>query len=183
MKKKKMTSVPGGLGPYFCSIFFNTSSKCKKQTHPVAHTYPHLIGDRMNSQIIRGNQERKREREEDEECWVQILKIGPFNSWNECRKFLSTWIFRTRGKKRRLERGVELARQYEKHILVQKIPRDEAVENFYKNIEAIHFDKEEAPPAPKRQTLTIDVIGQIFAHGGEAIPIKTVKEIHAKLKK
>jgi hypothetical protein len=42
--------TPGGLGPWFCSLFFNTSTseKCKKQTHIVAHTYPHLVLDAMN---------------------------------------------------------------------------------------------------------------------------------------
>ena len=33
--------VPGGLGPWFVSLLFNTSEGPKKQTHLCAHTYPH----------------------------------------------------------------------------------------------------------------------------------------------
>lgn len=175
---------PGGLGPYFCSLFFNTSSKCKKQTHLAAHTYPHLIQDRMNSQIIRGSDERKRERQEDEECWVQILKVGPFQSWNQCKLFLSTWIDKTRGKKRRLERGVELARQYQKHIWVQDKARDDVVKQFYQDIASVHFDEEvEEEKEEEKQVpaLSHEIFAHVLSHPAEAIPIKTVKEIHVRL--
>jgi len=91
----------GFLGPWFCSLFFNTSSECKKQTHLEAHTYPHLAEDALN----RGNTS-------DKECWVTILKVGPFEKWEHAVTFRDLWASHTRGKMFRLERGIHLYKQY-----------------------------------------------------------------------
>ena len=41
-----------------------------------------------------------------------ILKIGPFDLWSEAVTFLNLWSDKTRGKSRRLERGLELFAMY-----------------------------------------------------------------------
>ena len=47
-----------------------------------------------------------------------ILKIGPFNIWSDAMSFLNLWTEKTRGKARRLERGLELFEMYrERHQL------------------------------------------------------------------
>lgn len=41
-----------------------------------------------------------------------LLKIGPFDIWSEAVAFLNLWTDKTRGKSRRLERGLELFAMY-----------------------------------------------------------------------
>ena len=91
---------PGGPGPWFCAllfnILFNPSQKSKKQTHLIAHTLPHLAVDILNRNA------------KDDTCWVMMNKVGPFSDWGECVAYLNMWTTKTRGQKRRLDRGFEL---------------------------------------------------------------------------
>jgi hypothetical protein len=91
----------GGPGPWFCSLLLNTSETSKKQTHLIAHTMPHLAVDIFN-----------KSKTDKSYCWVMLLKIGPFNVWSEAVAFLNLWTDKTRGKSRRLERGLELFSMY-----------------------------------------------------------------------
>lgn len=93
----------GGMGPWFCALLFNTSEECKKQTHLLAHTLPHLAPDVLN-------------KSESDDCWVTIIKVGPFEVWDECVAYLNLWTLRTRGRLRRLERGIEIFRKYAKPL-------------------------------------------------------------------
>jgi hypothetical protein len=95
----KMT--PGAFGPWFCTLFFNTADNSKKQTHLIAHTFPHVACDMLNRTGASSN-----------DHWVILLKIGPFESWNIAIAFLELWMSRKRGKQRRLERGIELFATY-----------------------------------------------------------------------
>jgi Ni/Co efflux regulator RcnB len=139
--------LPGFFGPWFVGLLFNTSRKCKKQTHLIAHTLPHLAVDYLNKPVAaiapattaapaaaaaaiavaskkkkktsrkkkrEDNEEEEDEEEEEEEegCWVMILKIGPFEQWSNAMAFLNMWTSKTRGKTRRLERGIELFNDY-----------------------------------------------------------------------
>jgi hypothetical protein len=91
----------GGPGPWFCSLLLNTSETSKKQTHLIAHTMPHLAVDIFN-----------KSKTDKSYCWVILLKIGPFDVWSEAVAFLNLWTDKTRGKSRRLERGLELFSMY-----------------------------------------------------------------------
>ena len=39
---------PGGPGPWFVALLFNTNGKDKKQSEIVSHTYPHFMVDFLN---------------------------------------------------------------------------------------------------------------------------------------
>ena len=87
------------MGPWFVALLFNTSTKSKKQTHIVAHTFPHLAVDILNKYGA-------------SDCWVIMIKVGPFDSWDTCIAYLSVWTQNTRGRNKRLERGVEIYNSY-----------------------------------------------------------------------
>lgn len=98
--------VPGGTGPWFCCLLFNTAKKSKKKTHLIAHTLPHLALDVLN------HDDRAAAPPLPESCcWIMILKVGPFQHWAASVRFLDLWS-PTRGKKKRLERGLELYMSY-----------------------------------------------------------------------
>jgi hypothetical protein len=72
----------------------------------VAHTFPHLALDALNKKNVTAAEAAAKD------CWVMMIKIGPFERWEDCVSFLNLWITKTRGKTRRLERGVELFNAY-----------------------------------------------------------------------
>lgn len=112
-------TVPGGQGPWFVCLLFNTSEKSKKQTHLLAHTHPHLIVEYLNKGSANKNNE-------DANCWVIIIKVGPFTNWQQCVAYLNLWTDKTRGKSRRIERGIEIFTEYYKTMgLVMWVQRDE----------------------------------------------------------
>jgi hypothetical protein len=100
-----MTGVPGGQGPWFCGLIFNTSDACKKQTHLIAHTLPHFAVDSLNK--------KHQKSKERDNCWILIMKIGPFERWSHALAFLHLWTDKSRGKFRRIERGLELFHTYQ----------------------------------------------------------------------
>lgn len=110
------TTEPGGYGPWFCAFVVNTGKDPKKHTHVVSHSMPHLVVDALNRA---GG------------CWIILLKIGPFNVWRESLAFLQAWLYQTRGKIHRIERGYELYKHYaERYCLYlwsQTRTRDDAI--------------------------------------------------------
>jgi hypothetical protein len=92
----------GGYGPWFCAFVVNTATHPKKYTHVVAHTLPHLVVDALN----------KNSSSSEEDCWIMVFKIGPFNYWMDSVAFLNQWLCKTRGKTHRMERGLELFALY-----------------------------------------------------------------------
>lgn len=88
---------PGGMGPWFNCLFFNTNERSKKKTHLLAHTLPHLGLDYLNR---------------NSEGWAIIQKIGPFEVWQDAVDFHKAWNEKTRGKVPRFERGLELYHMY-----------------------------------------------------------------------
>lgn len=116
-------NAPGGYGPWFCAFIVNTATRPKKYTHIVAHTLPHLVVDALNKGAS------------DEDCWIMLFKIGPFTHWTDSIAFLNQWLNQTRGKTRRMERGLELFAQYRDQFRLclwsQTRPRDEALRYFH----------------------------------------------------
>jgi hypothetical protein len=123
------------LGPWFCSLFFNTANKCKKKTHLEAHTYPHLAADALNKTLFNTNGKRIKEKEDGYHCWIIVLKVGPFNRLHHAQNFLRLWSHKTRGKCIRVSRGVDLFKQYQVEynlkLWVQRSTQDQAVNSFF----------------------------------------------------
>jgi hypothetical protein len=188
--------IPGGPGPWFCCLLFNTSTtKCKKQTHLIAHTLPHLAVDVLN---------KASPLQEKSDCWVAILKIGPFEKWCDCVSFLQLWTNHTRGKLRRLERGMELFyayhQQYQLRAWLQSKTRDETVAEHEsgggggevvggeeEDVEENEGDDNEASKNNQDQAAALFAPPQlmgVFGGGGGGGPITTVrmiKDAHIKL--
>lgn len=107
-EEDEVINVPGGLGPWFVVLAFNTSTseKCKKHTHLVAHTLPHLAIDNLKRSHSQGLDPKA------DDFWVIMMKVGPFEDWNVCVSYLNEWNMQTRGRTRRLERGWNLYTRY-----------------------------------------------------------------------
>ena len=188
------TILCGGLGPWFCSLIFNASQRSKKQTHLIAHTLPHLAVDILNKPA---SDDKKRSREEEEECWVMILKIGPFEQWQNAMAFLNLWTSKTRGKMRRLERGFELFNDYKDSyglkLWAQQVDRETSLRNFYhpvggsggttSNAPILIKDEFEQDEEPENQ-MTLEELKSIFSvQRLDSVRVKTIKETHQKLNK
>lgn len=122
-----MTSEPGGYGPWFCAFLVNTAPHPKKHTHLVSHAMPHLFADALNRNSGEGSQD----------CWIILLKIGPFNHWLDSVAFLNQWLCKTRGIVHRIERGLKLfsthRERYGLCLWTQMRTRDDVVNQFRSN--------------------------------------------------
>lgn len=192
-------TIAGGPGPWFVSLLFNTSEKCKKQTHLIAHTLPHLAVDVLNKPSAAMTEEKKRSREEDEDCWVMILKIGPFEQWANSVAFLNLWTAKTRGKMRRLERGIELFNNYKDtyrlKLWAQTNSRESALKLFYQQPskpepQAEHeaqddvflYENESDAANDDRNNISLDDMKSIFGTMLlENVSVRTIKDAHVKL--
>jgi hypothetical protein len=150
-----MCDYPGGYGPWFVALLFNPSDKSKKQTHLLPHTMPHLAIDALNKGHRGGNGH-----------WLIMIKVGPFASWSQCVAYAHEWTVRTRGRGRRLERGVELYAQHGQPMgltmWVQTRPLHEAL--------AVRPTRALPPlplPAVAKPVDNNDDSGDVF-HGGSA---------------
>lgn len=117
---------PGGLGPWFVAMLINVSNSNKKQTHILAHTYPHLAVDILNKGTykIGGDDEDKNKQDtkkrsgvsssssSKDNFWILLIKVGPFTNWANCISYLNLWSYKTRGRSKRIEKGIELYLQY-----------------------------------------------------------------------
>ena len=102
------------MGPWWCQFLVNTSDIPKKQTHLCSHTYPHHYESVMNK-ILATSSEKKGA---SENGWVTMQIVGPFNKWVDALRFQILWSDHTRGKIRRVERGVDLlSAYYQEHNL------------------------------------------------------------------
>lgn len=84
--------TPKGHGPWFVALLWNTS-KSKKHTEIVAHTYPHLYTYHFNKKDAKS-------------FWVILMKIGPFEEWSKCVEFFTQWSQKTRNRMARIEKGI-----------------------------------------------------------------------------
>lgn len=176
-----MIPPPGGPGPYFCTLFFNTSVKCKKQTHLFAHTFPHLAIDVLNKTQ---SAEKRRAREESDDCWIMMLKVGPFCRWDQCCSFLQLWSDKTRGKEKRFNRGVELFWRYQASLglkmWVQTKERDQAVYDTFNATEKATLLEEDEPISKKcaKEEMTLANLSNLFANDA-TLCVRQIKEANA----
>jgi len=175
----------GGPGPWFCSLLLNTSETSKKQTHLIAHTMPHLALDIFN-----------KSKTDASYCWVMLLKIGPFEKWSEAVAFLNLWTDKTRGKSRRLERGLELFSMYgHVHSLClwgQTQTQEEILQNEAKQPPRKRVKKPlvSAQDKPKKQKAASaepvwnrSELQRLFANMDEKDSIETLRLMHGKVEK
>lgn len=197
-----MESNPGGFGPWFCTLLFNTSKSCKTQTHLISHSHPHLALDRLNQKNAR--------MEHPTDCWVMMVKIGPFNVWEESLSFLHLWMAKTRGKSRRLERGFELFHayksQYGLNMWIQDKPQELALRDFvdalpsfpnregrrrlrktllaqYHIVEDAEVEKEVAEQQKKLHKkffMSMSQMREIFAEK-DVVCVKRVRDLHEQI--
>jgi hypothetical protein len=86
---------PIGYGPWAIALFVHTgSTSCKRQTEIRIETYPELVPWAHGQCGQPG--------------WVLVMMIGIFSSWEAAFLFYQQWIQPTRGKTRRIQRGLEL---------------------------------------------------------------------------
>ena len=94
---------PGGNGPWYVALLFNTAQSSKKHTHLIAHSMPELAVDSLNIVSEKGNAL-------NDDCWVMMMKVGPFERWADATRYYNEWNHPTRGRLNRLRRGVDLYR-------------------------------------------------------------------------
>lgn len=94
-------------------------------------------------------------------CWVMLLKIGPFDEWSKAVSFLNLWTDKTRGKTRRMERGLELFAMYgHAHKLSlwgQSQTQEEILENEAKQPPRKRVKKPTVSSKPKKQKIANDL--------------------------
>lgn len=126
----------GGFGPWFCALYFNLAKGPKKQTDLRVHTYP-LLFERIMNGPKAGSVGGK--------GWVIIMMIGHFNNWNDAIAFHTLWSKQTRGKNRRIQRGLHLFNNYTKkyglQMWVQPLTRTKAIKAW----DAVYKDQEKLP--------------------------------------
>lgn len=210
--------LPGGPGPWFCSLLFNTSDDSKKQTHLIAHTVPHLAVEVLNTEKKRKRrrgsaaaaQQQQQQDEEDledvsaaanataaAECWIMILKIGPFNVWSDAVAFLNLWTGKTRGKARRLERGLELYEQYavayQLNLWGQSLDKSTALNIFHEQQRqrlpfALSTEESKVKRAKKPAAAPPDAsytaLKRLFSeHVSKEITVQNLKDVHGFIEK
>lgn len=113
----------GGLGPWFCALYFNLADGPKKQTDLRVHTYPLLFERLMNG---------PRSTSMGGQGWVIIMMVGYFEKWADALAFHTLWSKQTRGKVRRIQRGLDLfnnyTSKYSLKLWAQPLTRKEALE-------------------------------------------------------
>lgn len=114
----------GGPGPWFCALYFNLadSKGTKKQTDLRVHTYPLLFERVMNG---------PKAASVGSQGWVIIMMVGHFERWEDAVAYHTLWASQTRGKFRRIQRGLDLfheyAEQYKLRLWAQPLKRNEAI--------------------------------------------------------
>jgi len=160
-------TTPGGQGPWFVALLFNTSDDCKKQTHLVAHTHPHMAMDILNKAVTTEGTSNER----DENYWVIMMKVGPFEDWNKCVEYLHLWSSKIRGPMRRLERGLEIFSKYRNQLNLTMWAQHEtkirilALKNDSKrdmlNLRSTR-QHVKCSEKPKPEPVSIEAVNQIF---------------------
>lgn len=118
-----------GLGPWYVGLFFNLSEN-KTQTelrvHGSLHWFP-LIRNLLD----------------ERDHWATIMVVGPFYEWNDALGFHTLWSRQTRGKLRRIRRGITLlryyrARHYDIHLWMQRGQREQ-INRQIETLRARHY--------------------------------------------
>ena len=105
---------PGGPGPWFVALLFNTNGKDKKQSEIVSHTYPHFMVDFLNKNT------------DTNTPWILLMKIGPFQDWQESLSFLNSWSYKTKNKTARIEKGIQLWQEHQDKMTLWIEPRQKS---------------------------------------------------------
>jgi hypothetical protein len=122
------TPVPIGFGPWAIALLVHTGKgTSKRQTEIRIETYPELVP--------------WAHRQGGQPGWVIAMMVGVFESWRAALAFYHQWLQPTRGKTRRIQRGLELHEQWWKpyglHMWIQS-----------KTLEQVETEAA-APPAQK----------------------------------
>lgn len=135
--------MDGGLGPWFCALYCCLDEGAKKQTDLRVHTYPVLL-----ERIMNGASNKT-------QGWVLVLMVGYFERWVDAVAFHTLWSKQTRGKHRRIQRGIDLFHSYqEQHDLrmwTQPYSLDEARKKYAKVYK--HVKRVRLKPASKAPVL------------------------------
>lgn len=114
----------GGPGPWFCALYFNLAitKGTKKQTDLRVHTYP-LLFERIMNWPKAGSVGGR--------GWVIIMMVGHFDSWKDAIAYHTLWASQTRGKYRRIQRGIDLFKaytvKYNLQMWIQPFEREQAI--------------------------------------------------------
>lgn len=93
---------PRGFGPWCVALFAHTGADVsKRQTEIRIETYPELVP--------------WAHRQSGQQGWTLTISIGPFQSWRDALVFHHQWLQPTRGKTRRIQRGLELLAKWHQH--------------------------------------------------------------------
>jgi hypothetical protein len=159
---------------------------CKKQTHLIAHTMPHLAVDVLNKMPKRKSKQTN--------CWVMILKIGPFNVWSDAVSFLNLWTEKTRGKARRLERGLELYEMYrtehDLQIWGQTHTREEMIEKYKESTLSSGDVVQPLPPPPAKRAkknlaepVKYEQLKRVFVVDDKDTTVQHLMNVHGEIEK
>lgn len=153
---------PAGPGPWFCTLFFNTS---KNLTHLLPHDHPHLALDFLN----------KRKNGNDS-CWVIIIKIGKFECWEDCLAFYAAWKdCGSKGKKQLLERGFQLMCKHHVRYKLRLWAQDKSA-----NEALAQYNETFLPPKKKKRQKAQEEEGvALFPTSFDTV--KQVKQFHQQL--
>lgn len=82
---------------------------------------------------------------DDRDQWVTVMVVGPFLKWREALAFFHLWTRQTRGKARRLRRGITLfnyyrSRGYDLYMWAQRTTLD-ALRAQIQSLRARHYTK------------------------------------------
>lgn len=93
------TPAPIGFGPWVIALLVHTGKGAsKRQTEIRIDTYPELLP--------------WAHRQCGQHGWIVVMMIGIFESWHTALLFYHQWLQPTRGKTRRIQRGLELHGQW-----------------------------------------------------------------------
>lgn len=116
---KKQTHLVAHSNPDIFPLVMNRSMH-KSSAHDLyshSHASVSTKRQRISTSSETGKDENEEENEENVKLvngvgWVLMQIVGPFKSWTNCHNYLRLWDKKTRGKTRRLERGVVLFSKY-----------------------------------------------------------------------
>lgn len=163
--------MDGGLGPWFCALYCCLDEGAKKQTDLRVHTYPVLLERIMNgaSNKTKG--------------WVLVLMIGYFERWADAVAFHTLWSKQTRGKHRRIQRGIDLFHSYQqKHNLrmwTQPYSLDKAKKKYIKAYEHVKRVRLNQPRVPDQQVSLV----HLAKEPSETLQLELIVDLQKKRRK
>jgi hypothetical protein len=58
--------------------------------------------------------------------WILLMKIGPFQDWQESLSFLNSWSHKTKNKTARIEKGIQLWQERQDEMTLWIEPRQKS---------------------------------------------------------